>query len=102
MKLPKWVVKGVKDNFNVEALELKCKQNEEENRRLKMKIAELRYYDLPKEEIECVERACAIMWLSLFWWDRSKFYEEYMRARDEDEKRKFNADFDKWISNIHK
>ena len=96
MKLPKWVVKWIKDDFDLEKLELKCKQQEEEIIRLKRKIAELRFYNLPENEKEWVERICDMIGLSIFWRQRYIFLEEYMRQRDEDEKRKIDEMFERW------
>lgn len=84
MRLPKWVTRWVKDNFDVEALELKCKQQEEEIARLKRKIEEMRYYSLPEAEREWVERVYYMMGWPLFWKKRSFFVSEYLKQRDND------------------
>lgn len=99
MRLPKWVTRWVKDNFDVEALELKCRQQEEEIVRLKRKIAELRFYALPEDEREWVERLYAMMKWPIFWRGRYIFLEEYMKQRDEDEIRKMHERLDRedWI-----
>lgn len=89
MRLPKWVVKWIKDDFDLEKMELKVVQQDAEITSLRRKIAELRFYDLPENEIEWVERMMSILWISLFWRQRYIFLEEYMRLRDEDEKRKY-------------
>lgn len=100
MRLPKWVIKWVKDDFNLEKAELKLRQQEEEIIRLKRWIAELRFYDLPEEEREWVERVYAMMEWPIFWKWRYIFLEEYMRQRDEDEREKFlrRLDEEDWIS----
>ena len=67
MRLPKWVVKWVKDDFDYEKLELKCKQQEEEIIILKNRIALLRYESLPKEERDGVERVYSMMKWPIFW-----------------------------------
>ena len=50
MRLPKWVVKWVKDNFDVEALELKAKQQEEKIKKLTKDIVMLKWKALPEDE----------------------------------------------------
>ena len=84
MRLPKWVVKWVKDDFDFEWLELKCKQQEEEIKILKGRIAALRFELLPKEEREGVERVYSMMKWPIFWRWKIFFIQEYLKRRDED------------------
>lgn len=89
MRLPKWVTRWIKDNFDVEALELKCKQQEEEIARLKRRIEEIRYYSLPEAEREWVERVYSMMEWPMFWRQRSFFVSEYLKQRDDDINREY-------------
>lgn len=50
MRLPKWVTRWVKDNFDVEALELKCRQREEKIKKLTKDIVMLKWKELPEDE----------------------------------------------------
>lgn len=85
MKLPKWVVKWVKDEFSSEKAELRVLQLTEENTRLKRKLAMARFELLPKEEKDWVWRALWILWHSLFWDKNAEFIEKYMERRDGEE-----------------
>ena len=89
MKLPKWVVKWVKDEFNSDKAELKILQLEEENARLKRKLAMARFESLPKEEKDWVWRTLWILWHTLFWDAEAEFVEKYMERRDEEEELPF-------------
>ena len=81
MKLPKWVVKWVKDDFNVEKLELKVKQQEEEIKKLKKEIVSLRREKLPEDERR---------WALIAYWLLArknfdielKFKEDYLEEAD--------------------
>lgn len=84
MRLPKWVVKGIVDEFTLEKAELKIRQQEEEIARLRRQIAELRFNALPNDEKEWVERIYSMMGWPIFWRWRYIFMEEYMKRRDED------------------
>lgn len=85
MKLPKWVVKWVKDGFNSEKAELKILQLTEENARLRRKLAMARFESLPKEEKDWVWRTLWILWHSLFCNAQAEFIEKYMDRRDEED-----------------
>lgn len=50
MRLQKWVVKWVKDNFDVDALELKCRQQEEKIKKLNREVVMLKRKNLPEDE----------------------------------------------------
>lgn len=69
MRLPKWVVKWVKDNFDVDALELKCKQQEEEIKRLKKKILNLKRDRLPEDERRWALNAYLLLTWKFFSWE---------------------------------
>lgn len=83
MKLPKWVVKWVKDEFNPEAVELKVKQQEEEIKRLKIKVAYYRFLALPEEERKGATNAYMVLNGKLFNWEWEEFCKEYLKYRDE-------------------
>lgn len=85
MKLPKWVVKWVKDEFSLEKAELRISQLTEENTRLKRRLAMARFDSLPKEERDWVWRTLWILWYSLFLDKNAEFIEKYMDRRDEEE-----------------
>lgn len=85
MRLPKWVVKGVKDEFNVEALELKCKQQEEEIANLRRKINYMRFMSLPEDERRWIERALIIITWKFFPLKEEKdnFIDDYLKFLDD-------------------
>lgn len=85
MKLPKWVVKWVKDEFSLEEAELRISQLTEENARLRRRLAMARFDSLPKEERDWVLRTLWILWYSLFLDNNAEFIEKYMERRDEEE-----------------
>lgn len=89
MKLPKWVVKWVKDDFNLEKAELKILQLTEENAKLKRRLALARFDSLPKEEKDWVWRALWILWHSTFSDEYDEFIEKYMNRREEEKELPF-------------
>lgn len=84
MRLPKWVVKWVKDDFDFERLELKVKQQEEEIATLKRTIVRLKRDALPQDEKDCALRVYVMMDWPLFWDEWNIFQERYIEERDED------------------
>ena len=82
MRLPKWVVKWVKDNFDVDALELKCRQQEEKIKRLNKEIAMLKWKALPEYERKWALEAYLILTWKLFWWE-TDFIVEYIKQQEE-------------------
>lgn len=66
MRLPKWVVKWVKDNFDVDALELKSKQQEEKIKKLNREIVMLKWKALPEDERRWALDAFFILTWKLF------------------------------------
>lgn len=94
MRLPKWVVKGVKDDFTLEKAERKIKQQELEIESLKRQLARLRFNNLPKEEVEWISRVFRVLWSSflntLFWsLQEDMFIMDYLKQRDEDKQREY-------------
>lgn len=79
MRLPKWVVKWIKDNFNVDALELKCRQQEEEIKRLKRKIVLLKRDGLSEDERRWALNAYRVITWKFFSWE-TEFKEEYIEC----------------------
>lgn len=77
MRLPKWVVKWIKDNFDVDALELKCMQKEEEIKRLEKEIALLKRERLPEDERRWALNAYRVLTWKFFSWE-TEFKEEYI------------------------
>lgn len=96
MRLPKGVVKWVKDEFTLEKAEKKIKKQELEIEKLKSQLARQRFFALPKDEIEGVARVFRVLKSpilnSLFgwWWWEDKFIVEYIEQRDADEKAKLD------------
>jgi len=83
MGLPKWVVKWVKDNFNIEECELKVQRLEEENRKLRLENGRLRFYLLPKEESEWAINA--FIMLTGHWYfsrEMDEFMKSYVDSRE--------------------
>lgn len=85
MRLPKWVVKGVKDNFDYDKLELKVKQQEAEIKSLKRRIRNLRYNSFPEEERIWVLNVYLMLGWKLFWREWEIFVDEYVKYKDEEE-----------------
>jgi hypothetical protein len=84
MRLPKWVVKWVKDNFDVDALELKCRQQEEKIKKLTNEIARLKWNALLEEEREWALNAFFILTWKLFpWSEQTAFIEKYVKLKEE-------------------
>lgn len=83
MKLPKWVVKGVKDNFDVDALELKCRQQEEKIKKLNKDIVRLKWDALPEDE-----RKWALNAFTIFSWkmfpcpEQTEFIAKYIEQQE--------------------
>ena len=88
MRLPKWVVKWIKDDFDLEKAELKLRQQEEEIKKLQRRIAWYRFQLLPEAERRWVRDAYWILVGELFWSKYEAFIQEYMHQRDEEEARK--------------
>ena len=85
MKLPKWVVKGVKDDFDYEKLELKCLQQEAELKRLKRKLLLYKFEALPEDEKRWVFQSYLMMWGKMFSSEWDFFREKYILLQEEDE-----------------
>lgn len=88
MRLPKWVVKWVKDDFDLEKAELKLRQQEEEIKKLQRHIAWYRFQLLSEDERRWVSDAYWILVGEFFWSKYEAFIQEYMHQRDEEEARK--------------
>ena len=84
MKLPKWVVKGVKDNFDVEALELKCRQQEEKIKKLNRDIVMLKWKNLPEDERRWAFNAFVVLTGSMFPMssEEIEFITKYIEQRE--------------------
>lgn len=84
MRLPKWVIKWIKDDFDYEKLELKCKQQEEEIIKLKSRINYMRYMALSEEERIWIENTLAIITWRTFWTfkDKEEFVESYLERKE--------------------
>ena len=94
MRLPKWVVKWVKDNFTLEDAERIIKKQELEIERLKKQLNRQRFYSLPKEEIEWVKRtfdALGYNMFYMFWTNPNEdvFIEKYLSTRDEEKEKEY-------------
>ena len=77
MRLPKWVVKWVKDNFDVDALELKCRQQEEKIKKLNKDIVMLKWERLSEDEKRWALNAYHLLTWKFFSWE-GEFKEEYI------------------------
>ena len=88
MRLPKGVVKWVKDDFNLEKAELKLLQQEEQIEKLQRHVAWYRFQLLSPEERRWVMDAYWILVGEFFWAKYEAFIQEYMCQRDEEEARK--------------
>lgn len=101
MKLPKWVVKWVKDEFTLEKAEKKIKKQELEIEKLKKQLARQRFFSLPKDEVEGVARVFRVLKSPIlnsifgWWWLEDKFIVEYIEQRDADK----DAEFDEMNEN---
>lgn len=95
MRLPKWVVKWVKDNFDSEKAELKLKQQEEEIKKLQRRIAWYRFQLLSEDERRWVSGAYWILVGEFFWSKYEAFIQEYMHQRDEEEERRRKEEWEK-------
>lgn len=95
MKLPKWVVKWVKDDFDLEKVELKIKQQEEEIKKLQRHVAWYRFQLLSEDEKRWVRDAYLILVGELFWSKYESFIQEYMIQRDAEEKKKRDEEWEK-------
>ena len=78
MRLPKWVVKWVKDDFDLEKAELKMKQQEEEIKRLQRHIALYKFQLLSEDERRWVNDAYWILVGDFFWRKYDDFIQEYI------------------------
>ena len=95
MRLPKWVVKWVKDDFDFEKLELKCKQQEEEIKKLQRHIAWYRFQLLSEDERRWVRDTYWILVGEFFWGKYEAFIQEYMHQRYEEEERKRKEEWER-------
>lgn len=77
MRLPKWVVKWVKDNFDVDALELKCRQQEEKIKKLNKDIVMLKWEGLSEDERRWALNAYYLLTWKFFSWV-GEFKEKYI------------------------
>lgn len=83
MRLPKWVVKWVKDNFDVDALELKCRQQEEKLKKLNKDIVMLKWKRLPEDERRWALNAFAIFsWKMFPCPEQTEFITKYIEQHD--------------------
>lgn len=95
MRLPKWVVKWIKDNFDLEKAELKLKQQEEKIKKLETDVYRYRFNCLPRTEKEWIHDAYVILAWEDFWGKKYKaFIVEYMKERDRREKEWTDRQFD--------
>jgi hypothetical protein len=85
MRLPKWVVKWVKDDFDFETLEIKCRQQEEEIKSLKETIMRYKFEHLPEDEKIGVWNVYLMMWWKSFGKERDVFREEYIKYKEDEE-----------------
>lgn len=83
MKLPKGVVKWVKDNFDVDALELKCKQQEEEIKKLRREIVMLKWQALPEDERRWALDALFVLTWKVLPPAQTEFIEKYVEQQEE-------------------
>ncbi len=81
MKLPKWVVKWVKDNFDVNALELKTKQQEEKIKKLNREIVLLKWKALPEDERKWALDAFFVLTGKVFD-GQMEFVEKYIEQQE--------------------
>lgn len=88
MRLPKWVVKWVKDTFDSDKLMLKIRQQEAEIESLNKKIVNLKREALSDSEKEWATIVYLMMKWPLFWdwWDI--FKEQYIKEKEDDEDRR--------------
>lgn len=92
MKLPKWVVKGVKDDFTLEKAELKIRQQEEKIRRLNIQIGWLKFNNLSDDEREWVVNTFALLtWHWYFSKELDEFVCEYIKYKDRIEREMIDA-----------
>lgn len=94
MRLPKWVVKWIKDDFTLEKAERLIKKQELEIERLKNQLNRQRFYNLPKEEIDWVKRTFDALGYNMFWmfWtnpNENAFIEKYLSTRDDEMQREY-------------
>lgn len=83
MRLPKWVVKWVKDNFDVNALELKAKQQEEKIKKLNKEIVLLKWRALPEDERKWALDAFFVLTGKLFPCDEQiEFMKKYIEQQE--------------------
>ena len=83
MRLPKWVVKWVKDNFDVDALELKCRQQEEKIKKLNKEIVRLKRNALPEDERRWALDAFFVLTGKLFPCDEQmEFMKKYIEQQE--------------------
>ena len=66
MRLPTWEVKWIKNNFEVDALELKFRQQEEKIKKLTNKVVRLKWDALPEDERRWALNAFIILTWKLF------------------------------------
>ena len=83
MRLPKWVVKWVKDNFDVNALELRAKQQEEKIKKLNKEIVLLKWKALPEDERRWALDAFFVLTGKLFPCDEQiEFMKKYIEQQE--------------------
>ena len=95
MRLPKWVVKWIKDDFDLEKAELKLRQQEEEIKKLQRRIAWYRFQLLSEDERRWVSDTYWMLVWEFFWSKYEAFIQEYMHQRDEEEARKRKEEWEK-------
>lgn len=85
IKLPKWCVQWVKDDFTLEKAELIIQQQKEEIRKLQRKNYLLKFDALPEKEKEWALNAYMILVWEIFSWKMEEFKEEYMKDKEKKE-----------------
>ena len=85
MRLPKWVVKWIKDDFDYGKLELKCLQQEAELKRLRRKLLLYKFEALPEDEKQWVFNTYLMLWGRLFGSEWDLFREKYILHQEEEE-----------------
>lgn len=78
--------KEEEDKLTEETLDIleKLEKAEEENKKLKLKLGELEFYQLPQEEREWAENAFTMLtWHGLFSKEMRQFYWDYIRYKQD-------------------
>lgn len=87
MELLKWVVKGVKDEFNPESLELKVKQQEEKIKKLDIQIGWLKFNNLSEWEREwAINSFTLLTWHWYFSKELDEFVCQYINDKEKRER----------------